>query len=78
MRFWEFLDLFLAGMSFPTEGGSISRLPQLDGSNYPYWMTRMKAFIKTLDEKAWRFVLTSWKHPTKKYGKGNVTLTLRL
>ena len=38
-------------------------------------MARMKAFIKALDEKAWRSMLIGWKHPTIKYDKGNVTLT---
>ena len=62
-------------MSFLAEGGSISRPPLLDGSNYPYQKARLKAFIKALDEKAWRSVLTGWKHPTTKDDKGNVTLT---
>ena len=35
----------------------------------------MKAFIKALDEKAWRSVLIGWKHLTTKDDKGNVTLT---
>ena len=35
----------------------------------------MKAFIKALNKKAWRFVFTSWKHPTIKDDRGNVTLT---
>ena len=62
-------------MSFLAEDGSISRPPLFDGSNYPYWKARMKTFIKTLNEKAWRSMLTSWKHPMKKDDKGNVTLT---
>ena len=35
----------------------------------------MKAFIKDLDEKAWRSMLIGWKHPRTKDDKGNVTLT---
>ena len=35
----------------------------------------MKAFIKALDEKAWRLVLTSLKHPTTKDDEGNVVIT---
>ena len=62
-------------MSFLAEGGSISRPSLLDGLNYPYWKARIKAFIKALDEKAWRSALSSWKHPTTKDDKGNVTLT---
>ena len=34
----------------------------------------MEAFIKALDEKAWRSMLTGWKHPTTKDDEGNVTL----
>ena len=35
----------------------------------------MKAFIKALDEKAWRSGRTGWKHLMKKDDEGNVTLT---
>ena len=64
--------IVFSGISFLTKGGSISRPPLLNGSNYPYWKARMKAFIKALNEKAWRFVLTGWKHPMKKDDEGNV------
>ena len=30
----------------------------------------MKAFIKSMDEKAWRAILTSWTHPMKDNDKG--------
>ena len=32
----------------------------LEGVNYPYWKARMKVFIKTIDEKAWRSILIGW------------------
>ncbi|KAG9444921.1 hypothetical protein H6P81_016261 [Aristolochia fimbriata] len=34
--------------------------PVLDGKNFPCWKTRMRAFIKALDEKAWKSILTNW------------------
>jgi hypothetical protein len=44
-------------------GGSVHRPPILDGSNYDYWKPRMVAFLKSLDNKAWKAVLTGWVHP---------------
>ncbi|PON56853.1 hypothetical protein PanWU01x14_178340, partial [Parasponia andersonii] len=57
-------------MSFLAKGGSISRPPLLDGTNNSYWKARMKAFIKALDEKAWRSVLSGWSPPTIKDDEG--------
>ncbi|KAG9446282.1 hypothetical protein H6P81_012410 [Aristolochia fimbriata] len=37
--------------------------PILDDTNFPYWKTRMRAFIKALDEKAWKSVLIGWTPP---------------
>ena len=45
------------------DGGSVHRPPILDGSNYDYWKPRMVAFLKSLDNKAWKAVLTGWVHP---------------
>ena len=58
-------------MDFIREGGSVSRPPQLDGTNYPYWKASMRAFIKALDEKAWCAILTGWTHSTKTDDNGN-------
>ena len=44
-------------MDFMKEGGSVQRPPLLDGTNYSYWKARMKAFIKSMDEKAWMAIL---------------------
>ncbi|KAK2362825.1 gag-protease polyprotein [Trifolium repens] len=44
-------------------GGSINRPPVLDGSNYDCWKARMIAFIKSMDQKAWRAIITGWNHP---------------
>ncbi|KAK2362046.1 gag-protease polyprotein [Trifolium repens] len=43
--------------------GSINRPPVLDGSNYDYWKARMIAFIKSMDQKAWKAIVTGWNHP---------------
>ena len=61
-------------MDFLKECGSVSRPSLLYGSNYSYWKARMKAFIKAIDEKAWRSVLTGWEHPVTKDTKGNEIL----
>ena len=45
------------------DGGSVHRPPILDGSNYDYWKPRMVAFLKYLDNKAWKDVLTGWEYP---------------
>ncbi|XP_024028691.1 uncharacterized protein LOC112093781 [Morus notabilis] len=57
-------------MDFLREGGSVSHPPLLDGCNDSYWKVRMKAFIKALDEKAWRAVLIGWTHPVTKNDAG--------
>ena len=55
------------------ERGAVERLPLLNHSNYVYWKARMKAFIKTLNEKAWRAVLSGWYHPTVTDTEGKTT-----
>ncbi|CAM8999850.1 unnamed protein product [Rhodiola kirilowii] len=45
------------------EGQSTNRPPLLEGLNYAYWKSKMKAFLKSLDEKAWRAVLVGWTEP---------------
>ncbi|CAM8962859.1 unnamed protein product [Rhodiola kirilowii] len=49
-------------MSFK-EGQSTNRPPLLEGPNYAYCKSKMKAFLKSLDEKAWRAVLVGWTEP---------------
>ena len=44
-------------MQLLNEGGSTSRPPLLNGTNYGYWKARLHAFIKSIDEKAWRSIL---------------------
>ncbi|CAM8905771.1 unnamed protein product [Rhodiola kirilowii] len=45
------------------EGQSTNRPPLLEGPNYLYWKSKMKVFLKSLDEKAWRDVLVGWTEP---------------
>ncbi|CAM8937048.1 unnamed protein product [Rhodiola kirilowii] len=45
------------------EGQSTNRPPLLEGPNYAYWKSKMKVFLKSLDEKAWRAVLVGWTEP---------------
>ena len=52
-------------MSFFAEGGYVTRPPLLNDSNYSYWKVRMRAFIKSQEEKAWRSILTGWKPPSE-------------
>ena len=65
-------------MNLLNEGSSIGRPPLLDGSNYTYWKARMKAFIMTLDDKAWREILTGWSPPTKTDDQGEIVPKLEL
>ncbi|KAG9453915.1 hypothetical protein H6P81_006819 [Aristolochia fimbriata] len=46
------------------DGGSSTRPPLLEGTNYPYWKARMTAYIKSIDEDAWLTVLEGWSRPT--------------
>ncbi|CAM8940406.1 unnamed protein product [Rhodiola kirilowii] len=46
------------------EGQSTTRPPLLEGSNYASWKPKMKSFLKSLDERAWKAVLTGWTEPT--------------
>ncbi|KAA0025487.1 gag-pol polyprotein [Cucumis melo var. makuwa] len=50
-------------MEIIREGLSASRPPVLDGKNYSYWKPRMIFFIKTLDGKAWRALVSGYNPP---------------
>ena len=36
-----------------------------DGTNYAYWKVRIRAFLQSLDEKAWLAVEVEWTKPTE-------------
>ena len=38
--------------------------PHFDGNNYAYWKVRMKAFLKSIDERVWNSVEYKWEKPT--------------
>ena len=46
-------------------GQSLIVPPLFDGTNYAYWKIRMKAFLQSLDEKAWLAVEVEWTKPTE-------------
>ena len=38
--------------------------PHFDGNIYAYWKVKMKAFLKSIDERVWNFVEYGWEKPT--------------
>ena len=38
--------------------------PHFDGNSYAYWKVRMKAFLKSIDERVWNSVEYGWEKPT--------------
>ena len=38
--------------------------PHFDGNNHAYWKVRMKAFLKSIDERVWNSVEYGWEKPT--------------
>ena len=38
--------------------------PHFVGNNYAYWKVRMKAFLKSIDERVWNFFEYGWEKPT--------------
>ena len=59
-------------MSFLKEGGSVERPSLFDGTNYPYWRVRIRAFISAFDEKAWKSLLIGWNTRTKMDDEGKI------
>ena len=51
------------GMDFHRDGPSSIRPPILDGSNYGYWKARMRAYLKSIDERVWFAVVNGWSPP---------------
>ncbi|KAL3640361.1 hypothetical protein CASFOL_015329 [Castilleja foliolosa] len=48
------------------------RPPFLSGTNYSIWKQKMRWFIKNIDERAWRAVITQWEKPMKKGKDGDL------
>ena len=38
--------------------------PHFDGNNYAYWKVRMKAFLKSIDERVQNSIEYGWEKPT--------------
>ena len=38
--------------------------PHFDGNNYAYWKVKMKAFLKSIDERVWNSIEYGWEKPT--------------
>ncbi|KAL3643561.1 hypothetical protein CASFOL_014376 [Castilleja foliolosa] len=47
------------------------RPPFLSGTNYSIWKQKMRWFIKNIDERAWRAVITHWEKHMKKDKDGD-------
>ena len=45
-------------------GYSLVIPPHFDVNNYAYWKVRMKAFLKSIDERVWNSVEYGWEKPT--------------
>ena len=45
-------------------GHSLVIPPHFDENNYAYWKVRMKAFLKSIDERVWKSVEYGWEKPT--------------
>ena len=45
-------------------GHSLVIPPHFDVNNYAYWKVRMKAFLKSIDERVWNSVEYGWEKPT--------------
>ena len=46
------------------EHGHFLVIPYFDGNNYAYWKVRIKAFLKSIDERVWNSVEFGWEKPT--------------
>ncbi|KAK2374328.1 hypothetical protein QL285_075300 [Trifolium repens] len=56
------------------DGGYMNRPPLLNGSNnYDHWKSKMTAFLRSIDSKVWKAVLTGWDHPTYASKEGTST-----
>ena len=45
-------------------GHSLVIPPHFDGNNYAYYKVRMKAFLKSINERVWNSVEYGWEEPT--------------
>src|ERR1044072_6036134 len=57
------------------EGGSVTRPPVLDGTNYDYWKARMIAFLRSMDNKTWKAIVKGWTPLVKKKTDESTSVT---
>ena len=50
-------------------GYSLVIPPHFHGNNYAYWKVKIKAFLKSIDERVWLSVENSWERPTTAIGE---------
>ncbi|KAK2375338.1 putative mitochondrial protein [Trifolium repens] len=56
------------------EGGYMNKPPLLTGSaNYDAWKPKMMAFLRSIDSKVWKVVLTGWEQPMYASKEGTST-----
>ncbi|KAB1203790.1 hypothetical protein CJ030_MR8G016826 [Morella rubra] len=49
---------------FNMDKGQSLNVPQyFDGSNYAYWKVKMRAFLKSIDERVWTSMAVGWEKP---------------
>ena len=56
-------------MDTSRDGSAINRPPFFDGNNYAHWKRRMRAFLKSLDERVWMIVEDGWNWPQGEDGQ---------
>ena len=59
------------------EGGFVNKSPILDGTNYDYQKAHIMAFIKSMDNKAWKFVVKGWDSPMTRDKDGKIIDVLK-
>ena len=47
--------------------------PHFDRNNYAYWKVKMKAFLKSIDERVWNSVEYGWEKPTTPISEWSVS-----
>ena len=62
-------------MDSSKERGSVNRPLVLDGTNYGYWKALMVAFLKSMDIKSWKAIISGWTPLVTVDDKGTVTDT---
>ena len=54
-------------------GHSLVIPPHFDGNNYAYWKVKMKAFLKSIDERVWNSVEYRWEKPTTLFSEWQIS-----